>query len=127
MATGGLSSSRPKAAPISTLVTWRITAFTISDPSSCQVPAPPMAEATSVPTAARARLASTEASAATMTATSLAVTTRSRRGTRAYVVRAVRCDHSLVIERMPSTGNSTPTGSSEGTKKLENVWSASSA
>lgn len=86
-----------------------------------------MADATSVPTAARARLASTEASAASTTAKSFAATTRSRRGTRAYVVRAVRWDHSLVIDRMPSTGSSTPIGSSEGTKKLLNVWSASGA
>ena len=40
-------------------------------------------------------------------ATTLAAITRSRRGTSENVVSAVRCDHSLVTARMPSTGSST--------------------
>ena len=79
-----------------------------------------------MPTAATARLTSTEASAASTTAASLATITRSRRGTSANVVSALRCDHSPVMERMPSTGRSSPTGSSDGVKNAVNVWSGAS-
>ena len=126
IASGVFSSSRPKAAPISTLATWNTAACGSSCQSYVQAPAPPVARAASVPTAATARLTSTDASAASTTAASLATITRSRRGTSANVVSAVRCDHSPVMERMPSTGSSRPTGSSDGVKKAVNVWSGAS-
>ena len=45
------------------------------------------------------------ASASTTAASTLAAITRSRSGTSANVVSPVRCDHSLVTSRMPSTGS----------------------
>ena len=87
--------------------------------SNLQPASPLMTSATTVPAAATARFTNTDASAAMVTAASLAATTRGRIGTNAKVVRAVRCDHSLVTERMPSTGSSTPGGSSE----RPNSWS----
>ena len=55
--------------------------------------------------AASTVIATITASISTSAATSFASSTGIRRGESVNVVSAVRCDHSLVIARMPSTGS----------------------
>ena len=60
--------------------------------------------------AARPRTSTTNATPVMTTAVSLAETMRRLLGSRVNVTRPVRCDHSLVTARMPSTGSRKPCG-----------------
>src|SRR5690606_28523153 len=110
IASGVLSSIMPKASPQITPINWATTALPSATAPIPQPPSPPAAIATRLAAAAITTLAATEATAITTPAANLATSTRPRTGTSVKVVCAVRCDHSLVTVKMPSTGNSMLTG-----------------
>lgn len=111
IANGELSISMPNATPMSMLSSWNRTAFPTAAAVRSQVPAPSRALAVRQAISARPRLGRTDRMETRTLAASLAAMTRWRSGTSAKVVRAVRWDHSLVTERMPSTGSRIPTAS----------------
>jgi hypothetical protein len=77
-----------------------------------------------LPTAANSPLAARASTAISTAAASFAVSTRPRSGTSVNVVSAVRWDHSLVTERMPSTGSRTADGNWANVKKSRNFCSS---
>ena len=70
-----------------------------------------------------AKASATAARPSSTIAMNLAATTRTRLGSSVNVTRPVRCDHSLVIARMPSTGSRKPCGVPVTATKLSKVRS----
>ena len=94
--------------------------FHVPAPSSSTIP-------TTLPRAATARATTTARKPTRTTATSFAIATRTRLGSRVKVTRPVRCDHSAVTARIPSTGSSRLCGVAVAPTKLMNVRSLGSA
>ena len=94
-----------------------------------QVPAPSMSSMpATLPRAATPSATTTASSPISTTAASLATAIRARFGSRVNVTRPVRCDHSAVTARMPSTGSSRLCGVAVAPTKLMKVsWSGSAA
>src|SRR5215216_485524 len=123
----GAEASRiaPSATP-TTIPAVRLTAdWPISGAASDQVPSTPGDE-TSTPAATTATEIASIATASRRLAISLAPRTRERTGTSAKVIIPVRCDHSEVTSRMPTTGSRTAAGFTATLRTAAKLWSAAS-
>ena len=109
MAGAEASSAAPSATPEIMPVPSETTCWPISATGSDHVCSSPGA-ATAVPMTATTTHRASATSDRTTLASSLAASTRGRRGTRAKVVIAVRCDHSELTSRIPTIGSRTLAG-----------------